>query len=180
MKAGAVLVDAPDYAAMRSAAVIRLCEAVGTRLGQTRARDADAAEEMLAALRACGAVRIAVSDPIQPPTTEACTAAIALGGDCVGLVLSRIRTQTADPAPDAIDAQLLAAGESTTYFALQAHDRLTARPGSRTPTDLAGMLAEGKLRELRNEAVRVFGPASELVDRFAFPADRFIRPESRD
>jgi hypothetical protein len=176
-----VRADATAYAAVRSAAIEKLCEAAGTRLRGTRARDADAGEEMLAALRACGVVRIAVSDPIVSPAPSASRAALQLAGDCVGLVLARVRTQTAQTGEGGIDRELLRTAESLGEFARQAHARASNRPPSGPEvTGLAEALEGGNDRAFRNQAVRLFGSESELVTAFKFDPARFVRRESED
>jgi len=166
----------PQMSAIRSLVIVSLAESAGDRLRSLKADDPDADDEMIAALRACGAVRVAVGVAQLPPTAAASTAAIRLGGDCVGYVFSRVRSGAmAASGTKEHEVALVSAGESAIAFGRQKLGEVAA-----PQTNLFQQLEDGNEREFNFRTSELVGPESSIVANYGFDRDRFIRPADDD
>ena len=172
----ATLISQPQMAATRSLVIVTLAESAGDRLHGIRAADPDATEEMIAALRACGAVRDAISLSQFEPTAQEGSAAVGLGADCVGYVFSRVRSGAmAASGSQEHEIALLNAGESAIY-----RGRIALKEPAPPQTNLFDQLKAGNEREFNFRASELVGPESSIVAKHGFARDRFIRPAADD
>ncbi|MFT5423591.1 MAG: hypothetical protein ACI89L_001372 [Phycisphaerales bacterium] len=169
-------ISQPQQVDIRSLVIVSLAESAGDRLRGIRANDPDAADEMIAALRACGAVRDAISLSQSDPTPAAAKAAVRLGADCVGYVYSRVRSGAmAASGAQEHEIALLIAGESAIY-----RGRIALKEPAPPQTNLFDQLKEGNEREFSFRASELVGPKSSIVGNHGFDQDRFIRPAADD
>lgn len=172
----ATLITQPQMSSTRSRVIVALAESAGDRLHRLRATDPDAAEEMIAALRACGAVRDAISVSQLSPTPAAATAAVRLGADCVGFVFSRVRSGAmAASGKSDHEIALVSAGELSILFGRRALNENAA-----PQTNLFEQLEDGNEREFNFRTSELVGPESSIVSNYGFDRNRFIRPAAED
>ncbi|MFG0306928.1 MAG: hypothetical protein ACF8Q5_12025 [Phycisphaerales bacterium JB040] len=176
---GAAYISQPNQLGTRHAALTALANATGDRLRATRAADPDADQLMISALRACGAVRTAISNPQITPTRATAVAAIRLGADAFGFVFSRVRSGVVDLGADeedrSLEIALVQIAEQTLY-----RGRIAAGEASPPPTETFAQLESGDSRQFNFRTSELIGPESAIVGAYGFDRDRFIRPAADD
>lgn len=175
----AAYISQPNQVGTRHAALTALANATGDRLRATRATDPDANQLMISALRACGAVRTAISNPQITPSRASAVAAIRLGADAFGFVYSRVRSGAVDLTADAdtrsLETSLVSIAEQTLY-----RGRIAAGEASPPPTETYTQLEAGDSRQFNFRTSELIGPESSIVSTYNFDRDRFIRPADED
>jgi len=175
----AVYISQPNQLGTRHAALTALANATGDRLRATRAADPDANQLMISALRACGAIRTAISNPQITPSRASAVAAIRLGADAFGFVYSRVRSGQVDLSADqdsrSLEISLVSIAEQTLY-----RGRIAAGEASPPPTETYTQLELGDSRQFNFRTSELIGPESTIVSSYNFDRDRFIRPADED
>lgn len=172
---GAALTSS-DLGDTRSQAIITMAEIVGSRLQGLGINDDPTFVQSLA-LDAAGASTQAISNFSSTTTPQAAKAAVGLGGDIISVALRRVLGKTIEPVDQRdMTVRSVQAGETLLYFARRkAAELANGSTGGIVTTNFSEQLAAGEDRDFRNDASALLGPGSEIVTRFDFEADRFLR-----
>ncbi|MGV6814766.1 MAG: hypothetical protein ACWA5W_07155 [Phycisphaerales bacterium] len=172
----AAMLPSNDMGDARSNAVIALANAVGPRLRALDVHD-DPSNVQHLALQAAGAMIASISDISSDVNQQATRQAVGLGGDMISIALRRVLGGTINPVSRReLTVQSVQAGESLLYFARRNDaDLKGTSANSIQETHFAQQLADGKDKAFRNDSSSLLGPGSDVVTRFNFNNERFLR-----
>lgn len=172
----AAMLPSSDMGDARSNAIIALANAVGPRLRALDVND-DPSDVQHLALQAAGAMIASISDISSEVNQQATREAVGLGGDMISIALRRVLGGTINPVSRReLTVQSVQAGESLLYFARRNDaDLKGTSAGSIQETHFAEQLADGKDKAFRNASSSLLGPGSDIVTRFSFNNERFLR-----
>ena len=165
-----------DMGDERSHAIIVMCDALGARLRSLNVNDDPTFMQGLA-LESAGAMTASISDISSNTSSDGARAAIGLGGDIISVTLRRMLGRTINPVNSRdLAIRSVQSGENLLFFALKKDAELNGNGlGTIKPTEFANLLAAGDDREFRNQTSSLLGAGSNLVKRFKFNNERFVR-----
>lgn len=169
-------ISEPSQASTRSIMVETLAHAMGDRLGGLRAADPGAEKTMIAALRACQAVRNVVFDPQLPPSRNSAIAAIRLGAESIGYVYTRNRAGVIELGEGLEpESALLSMAEQAI-----SRGRIAAKETNVSETTITLQFTRGDERQFAIRTSELIGPESVIVTTYNFDRNAFLRPASED
>lgn len=165
-----------DMGNSRSTAIKALSNVVGNQLRTLTVSDDPKFAQTLA-IQATSAITASILDISSSTTSDATREAVGLAGDTISITLRRQFGKTLEPVSQrGLTIKSVRSAESLLYFARRKHAEIAGdSQSSIRQTGFTDQLEAGDDRDFRNDASGLLGPGSDLIRKFSFADERFVR-----